>query len=91
MSSLDRVGGDAGSARGGRSNSEDCLGLELKGGIRFAPQKGLRRIVKPDLVLVASRSWDRTASNTQNTSRVTISPETRHNRVGVREARKPET
>ncbi len=56
MSSPNRVGGVAGSARAGRSNSEDYLGLDVTDGIRFAPQKGSWRIVKAELVLFASRS-----------------------------------
>ena len=88
---MELTASDAGSARGGRINSEDYIGLNLTGGFRFAPQKGSWRIVKPKLVLIASRSWIRTASNTQNTSRVTISPAAPRNRVRVRAARKPET
>jgi len=43
---MELTASDTGSARGGRINSEDYLGLILTSSFRFAPQKGSWRIVK---------------------------------------------
>ena len=68
------VGGDSGSARGGRATMEDYLGLIRRSRYNSLHARGRRENAKHKLVAKRADDINRTASITQLTYCVTISP-----------------